>query len=164
MTGVAELETFARRLTEVQSRLWAFVYSLLADADLARDVFQETNRVLWEKRAEYDPSRDFAPWAFGVAKMQVRAARQKLARERLVFDGDVVDRLAETARQDDRQAALAHCLEKLPEAQRELVRRRYSARESIEQIARALDRTANAVAVSIFRLRRALAECIEAQA
>lgn len=163
MTAIAELETFAKRLTAFQSRLWAFVYSLMADADLARDVFQEANRVLWEKRDEFDAARDFAPWALGVARMQVRAARQKLARERLLFDDEAVERLAGVERRDDRQAALAHCIEKLPDAQRDLVRRRYGARESIDQIARALDRTANAVAVAVFRLRRALADCIEAQ-
>jgi len=31
-----------------------------ADAD---DVLQETNLVLWRKTADFDPAREFMPWA-----------------------------------------------------------------------------------------------------
>ena len=65
------------RLTEIQGRLFAYIYSLLADAEAARDVLQETNRLLWRRAGNYDAARDFLPWAMTHAFNQVRAARSK---------------------------------------------------------------------------------------
>lgn len=158
--------SFAETLAAQQSRLYAFVYSQLGDPELARDVLQETNRVLWENAAEFDASRPFLPWAFGVAKNQVRAARQRIGRERLCFDPDVAEALADrlethSLEVDRRQAALADCLDRLPLRQREVVQRRYGLSESLAEIAQALGRSASAVGVMLFRCRQSLAECIQ---
>lgn len=168
MNRVEELEPFVELLTRYQSRLYAFIYSLTADAEMAQDVFQETNIVLWRKSSEFDQDREFLPWAFAIARNQVRAARQKTSRDRLLFDEESVNRLADRAsdqgrRLDERQVALASCLQKLPDPQRELVGLRYQHGHSLERIGELLSRSANAIAVSIHRARQALARCIEQQ-
>ena len=159
-------EEFIRLLTAHQSRLYAFIFSLLADPNLVNDVFQETNVVLWRKAGEYDRDRDFLPWAFAIARNQVRAARQKIGRDRLCFDDQSMARIEEQVvrqieQHDERLAALATCLEKLAPRQRELLDRRYKAIESIDEIAAATRRTANAVTVAIHRIRQALGKCIQ---
>jgi len=158
-------EAFARLLTANQSRIYAFVFALVAEPHLAHDVFQETNRVLWEEAQSFDPQRDFLPWAFAIARNQVRAARQRSHRDRLHFDEDIVDRIADkmSARAenlDDRQVALAECLQRLPEHQRQLMQRRYASGESLQDIATSQSRSANVVAVTLFRVRQLLADCI----
>ena len=55
---------FVQLLTGLQSRLYAYLCTLLVRSDDARDVLQETNVVLWKKAADYDPTRPFEPWAF----------------------------------------------------------------------------------------------------
>ena len=50
--GIDASESFAKLVAQHQSRLWAFVFSIVAEPHLAADVFQETNRVLWEKAAQ----------------------------------------------------------------------------------------------------------------
>jgi len=168
MSKVDDLEPFIELLTRNQSRLYAFVYSLVGDAELAQDVFQETNMVLWRKADEFDSSREFMPWAFAIARNQIRAARQKRGRDRLLFDDEAMDRIAErlsqrSSRMDERQVALASCIQMLPEEQRDLVTMRYQDGCSLDRIAQQLDRTANSVAVAIHRLRQSLARCIESK-
>lgn len=168
MSKADDLERFVELLTRHQSRLYAFVYSLVGDAELAQDVFQETNMVLWRKADEFDCNREFVPWAFAIAHNQVRAARQKLGRDRLLFDDEAMDRIADrfsqrSPRLDERQIALASCIQMLPDQQRDLVTMRYQDGHSLEVIAERLSRTANSVAVAIHRLRQSLARCIESK-
>lgn len=156
---------FARLLTDSQAKLYAFVFAQMADPHGAHDVFQETNRVLWEQAANFDSSRDFLPWAFAIARNQVRAARQRTKRDRLCFDDQTVDRIADrmSARAeqlDERQVALASCLSRLADDQRDLIERRYARDESIRDIADRGSRSATAIAVALFRIRRVLADCI----
>ncbi len=162
----SQLESFGKLLTDHQSRLYAFVFTLVADAHLAYDALQETNRVLWENASEFDPEQPFLPWAFAVARNQVRTARQTRARSRLAFDEDVVERLADRATERAeqhgyRQIALAECLQAMSPKQRDLVTRRYQDGESVQDMAKALGRTASSLGVTMHRVRKALAICID---
>ncbi len=56
--------------------------------------------------------------------------------------------------------ALAECLQRLPNHQRQLVQRRYASGESVQDIASSQSRSANVVAVTLFRVRQLLADCI----
>lgn len=160
------IESFVESLTNNQSRLYAFIFSQLGDADVAGDVLQETNLVLWRKAAEFDSRRDFMAWAFAFAKNQVRAARQRGGRSRLLFSDEAVARLADravprAAQTDVRLVALAGCLETLSDTDRDLVRARYDRGHTMSETADASGRTASAVAVAIFRIRQSLARCIQ---
>lgn len=64
---------FVVLLTGLQSRICAYLCTLLARAEDARDVLQETDLVLWKKAADYDPARPFEPWAFRFAHWQALA-------------------------------------------------------------------------------------------
>jgi RNA polymerase sigma-70 factor (ECF subfamily) len=159
---------FVQLLTGVQSRLYAYICSMLADAAGARDVLQETNLALWDKAGEYDPARPFAPWAYRVAYLQVLAYRKRVARSRLVFDEQLVSELAEQtrARDDDldrRLEALHHCVGRLDEPRRELLDLRYARGESVDRIAGRLRKPPNVVAASLYRIRKALLGCIESR-
>jgi RNA polymerase sigma-70 factor (ECF subfamily) len=159
---------FVQLLTGVQSRLYAYICTLLCESAGARDVLQETNLVLWDKAGEYDPARPFLPWAYRIAYLQVLAYRKSCARSRLVFDDLLVSELAEeTTRHgadfDQRLEALGHCIGKLPAPRREMLDRRYGQGDSVEQIAERLRKAPNVVAASLYRIRKMLMECIESR-
>ncbi len=159
---------FVQSLTGVQSRLYAYICSLLGESAGARDVLQETNLALWDKARDYDPSRPFLPWAYKVAYLQVLAYRKRCARNRLLFDDHLVKELAEqvTSRDDDldlRLEALGDCMGRLPGPRRELMDLRYLHGETVEQIAKRLRKATNVVAASLYRIRKALLECIESR-
>ena len=66
---------YVELLTSSQGRLFAYIYSLTGDPEQTQDALQDTNRKLWLLMDEYDPRREFLPWAFKMAVNQVRAAR-----------------------------------------------------------------------------------------
>ena len=155
-----------QRLTGAQSYLYAFICSLLGGTREARDVLQETNLVLWKKSAEYDPARDFLTWAYTFARYQVMAHRKRVSRDRVVLDDDLLDRVAASAAGrhadlEDRLRALDDCIAKLPERQREVVRRRYERGEAVHAIAAELGQTATSLGVLLHRIRLALAKCVK---
>lgn len=156
---------FVQLLTGLQSRLYAYLCTLLVRAEDARDVLQETNVVLWKKSADYDPTRPFEPWAFRFAHWQALAWRKRQSRDRLVFDDTTFESLAGEVPQvgtaEDELRALEDCLGKLPEKQRQLIKRRYSGGESVNAIADAESKPANAVAALLYRTRKLLADCID---
>lgn len=159
---------FMQSLTGCQSRLYAYICTLTGEAAAARDVLQETNLALWDKSREYDPSRPFLPWAYRVAYLQVMAYRKRCVRSRLVFDDELIGELAVEAQGRDegddlRLEALGHCMDKLPEGKRELLDMRYLHGEAVERIADRLRKAPNVVAASLYRIRKALLECIESR-
>ncbi len=166
--GGGRTSEFMQSLTGAQSRLYAYICSLIGGAAGARDVLQETNVVLWDKAHEYDPGRPFLPWAYRIAYLQVLAYRKRCARSRLIFDEHLVNEVArEFLRRDDdhdrRLDALNHCMDKLTRPRRELLDRRYQRGETVDQIAARLRKTPNVVSASLYRIRKALLECIEAR-
>ena len=159
-------ERFVVQMTGCQGRLFAHILTQLGNVDQARDVLQETNLVLWRKRSDFTDGTNFRAWAFSIAQFQMRAYRQKMGRDRLVFDEAVVETLAEfSGRRDDayedRERALHQCLEKLSDRHRDLVRRYYADGVPVKAIADELGKTANALVQALHRVRQTLLRCIQ---
>lgn len=157
---------FAQLYAGGQSRLFAFICSLVGSHDLACDVLQETNIVMWEKQREFEIGTNFTAWSFRIAQYQVKAMREKQSRDRLVFSDEMLDLMAAESsvfseQYEKRQAALDYCLSNLPARQGDLVRQRYMHGVSVKRIAMKASRSANAVAVQLHRVRKALMECVD---
>lgn len=159
-------EQFVQQLIGCQTRVYTYILSLLGDRDLADEVLQETNLVLWRKAEEFEPGTEFGAWACTIARFQVLAQRQKLARDKLVFDDDVLDLVAARAieRLADvpaRQRALRRCLSLLTDEQRQMLLARYAEDGSVAKLAEELGRPAPSVSQSLYRVRQQLVTCIE---
>ncbi len=166
MSDPVATEQFVQKLAESQNRLYGYVYSLLGDHGRAADVLQETNLVLWRKLDEFAPNREFLPWAFTIARYQVLASIRDHKRDRVLLDAELAEKVAavaerESSKLDGVQAALRVCVEELSIPNRELIRRRYTQSESIADLAGAMDKTQSAIKVSLLRIRRRLADCIQ---
>ncbi len=157
---------FVQHLTGAQSALYAFICSLMGELEQAQDVLQETNVKLWRRAREYDASRPFLAWAYSFARWEVMAWRKKVQRSRLVLDDDLLDlvaaKLATPADVDGSLAALEKCLAHLPSKQREIVHARYEQGETVRAMAARMGQPENALAALLYRIRRALHECITA--
>jgi len=151
-----------------QPRLRALVRCLLVRASDVDDVLQEINAVLWEKADEFQPGTDFWAWASQIARFKALNQLRRYGRERLVFDEAVLEQLAnavETRLHDleRRRAALDHCLQQLPPAQRQLIDLRYSDDQTLQRIAQAIGRPEGSIRQTLYRIRQALLACIEGQ-
>jgi RNA polymerase sigma-70 factor, ECF subfamily len=165
-TDNKQTDSFLVLVTGAQRMLFAFILRLvpsLADAD---DILQETNVILWSKRAEFTPGTDFRAWAFRIAHYQVMAYRKRQSLDRLVFGDQLVERLATLGEGraralDDKRELLIECLQGLNESQRQLLDDRYGDGLSGEEIARKTGRNVDAVFQTLHRTRETLLRCIK---
>lgn len=161
-------EQFTRLWTEALPTVAGYVLAVVRDSHVAKDLVQETALVLLRKFEEWDSSREFLPWALGVAKLEILAHRRDTGRSRVIFDDALLDAITTSWAKiatavDDEQAALRDCLEKLAPHAREIVRLRYYDELKTPQIAEQLGSTAGAVRIALMRIREQLQSCVERQ-
>jgi RNA polymerase sigma-70 factor, ECF subfamily len=158
------VDLFVDQITSAQQGLFAFILTLVPNIADANDVLQETNLVLWRKRAEYRVTEDFRPWAKAIARYQVLAHLKQQHRSRLRFGESLLSTLAqETVVQDLESELLAMdgCVEELTPSNREMLQLRYSSELSVGEIAHRLGRSVGAVYDALYRIRGQLATCIQ---
>lgn len=161
-----DADELALQMAAIQPRLYGFILKRLADREQTLEVLQRTNLVLCRKADQFDRGSSFAAWAFTVAKFQVMAWRKSEGATRLIFTDRVVELLDrstddEVASVDQRIPVLRQCLQRLKDADRELIQRRYRDAQAIEPIAQSLSATVDAVAMRLSRIRKQLARCVE---
>ena len=158
-------DQFLRLFAAHEPALRTFVRSLLPSLADVSEVMQEVAVVLWQKFAEFDATRDFRKWAFGVARYQALAYLRDRARDRHVFDDELVGRLADEAvaagpRHEAQREALETCLQKLPAHQRELVLSAYTEGTRMDELAAQREQTAMSLYKLLHRIRQLLLECV----
>ena len=158
-------EDFVRTFAQHEPQLRAFVRSLLPGWDDVDEVMQETSLVLWRKWSDFDPTTSFARWGCVVARFEVLKHRRRKARDRHVFDPDLIELLAEEGAEEvdnfkSQQAALDQCIRKLPENQRRLIMSAYAPGRSIKELAEQAGKSATSVYKKVNRIRTALLECV----
>src|SRR5262245_12633322 len=102
MSASSARETESRKrlmalMTRHQRQIFAYIYTLVPDRPDAEDLLQETSVVICDKFDEFVPGTDFVAWACQIAWWRIRYARQKFARSKVVFDDDVLEKVAHTA-------------------------------------------------------------------
>ena len=96
-------------LTQHQRRIFAYLYTLVPDRHDAEDLLQETNLIICEKFAEFEPGTDFVAWACQIAWWQIRAARQKFARSKVIFDDTLLAEVAHIMAGNTKPGVLWRC-------------------------------------------------------
>lgn len=157
---------YVRLFLDVQPRVYGYIRTLIPQRADAENVLQDTAVVLWEKFNEYQPGTEFLHWAISVARYKVLAFQRDRQRNAVCFSEplfDVIDAAAaEFAQQSvDLHDAVEACLGKLPDADRELFKRRHSTDITVPKLAAELGRPVTTVYHAIDRIRRALVDCIE---
>jgi RNA polymerase sigma-70 factor (ECF subfamily) len=157
---------FAARLSQHQTQLFGYIYSLVRDLDDADDLFQQTSLVLWDKFEQYDPSRNFIPWACGVARLEVSNFLRSRRRQRLCFSDNLALILIEAHDEmvddplEERRVALAECMKKLRPTDQELLDTCYGHSVRIPDVAHDRGRSSQSIHNSLRRIRRTLFECV----
>lgn len=159
---------FICEVTRAQPMIAAYVRSLLPSHPDYMDIVQEVNITLWKKRKEFQPGTNFKAWSFKIARYHALNARRKLKTEgqRLIFDPDLLDKIAESAGNqpyqiEEQLTALQTCLKELRQKDRELLHMRYASQTSIETFARQNRRNPGTVRATLRRLRGILLKCVQ---
>lgn len=158
-------DRFVLLVIESQSRLYAYVLSLVLDRERARDIVQQTNLVLLEKESDFQHGTSFFAWAARVAYYEVLADRRRRVRDKLLFSDELLAAVAEESARvsgglEERVEALQHCLASLSAPHRDLLMQRYRPGGNVAKIAETLGKTPGAVSATLHRLRSSLIDCV----
>ncbi len=159
-------EEFLCSFLKSQYRIFAYILALVQDRGDAEDVFQETSLIIWREFASFDPDREFAPWALGIAKNQVLKFWRSRKQDRHIFSEVLIQQLAEDAmdtvlEREPRKRALRECIQDLTDRQKQLIEQFYGRRREAAVIAESWNRSVFTVYKSLKSLRKTLLQCIQ---
>ncbi len=157
-------EKFRENWVRWQPVIYGYIRTLVFHRADAEDILQKVAAILWQKIDQYEEGTHFNHWACQVARNVVLNHRKTSKRQRISFSSEMIQLLAEeeTDSEQSREEldALESCIEKLPPAQRALVRQRYSPGATNRSLAASKGLSESALSRTLARIRRALARCI----
>jgi RNA polymerase sigma-70 factor (ECF subfamily) len=146
-----------------------FLLFLTQSKEIADEMTQETFRVALAKGTDPGKGANYGAWLRSIAKNLVRNYQRKQHAQWLFFSSELVD-LAEQGflqaggvRDDYWEAlrsALLSCIQKLSDASRSLLLRRYKLRQTVKEIALGLGIEPNSLSKRLERIRQSLRDCI----
>ena len=159
-------ETVVRVLMSHRNRLSAYIWSIVGDAHLAEDVFQEVSMLAIRKGCEVADSDRLVVWLRRTARLKSLEACRKQRRSPLIDDSLLAEYDADWQRYDPLEEAelleaLHACLAGLTENNRRIVALRYGQGLKSSEVANSLQRTVAAVYRAIGRIHRAVADCMD---
>ncbi len=163
-------DQFVRLLISKRSVIIAYARSIVFDRDLAEDIYQNVVLVAMRKRSQIDRTDDPLPWLLGVTRLESLDALRKRKKHQAVFDDQLLDLLESTwikSIQEREQSdatpyeAIGHCLRKLTDRGRTIIKLRYVEGLKGEELANRLDAKLNTIYVALSRIHKQLRECIQ---
>jgi RNA polymerase sigma-70 factor, ECF subfamily len=158
-----------RVLLAEQTKVMAYLRSLVRRRDLVTDLFQEICVLAIQKRHEIADEEHLKKWMRTTARFQAMNLNRKREEFELSLDRDVIELMEPCWNSEDTTDqprifdALRHCMNGLSPAHRELLRRRFRAEQSYDEMAREMERSVNSLYAMFSRIYSALARCIALQ-
>ncbi len=149
-----------------ENSIRAFVRALQPSLSDADDVMQETFLTVSRKASTFEQGTNFVAWACGIARLKVLENFRQKKRANVLSEAAIIA-LAKDAPSaevlSEKEDALEGCLERLTPKIRDLLWRRYSRRQSSDEMAQAAGMTSTAVRVALSKARVALRDCINSR-
>ena len=163
-TNQAERQAQFMRLYVVhQAAIRAFIWPLVRRQEDVEEVMQNASLAAWNKFSELVDHQGFGGWFCVIAKFEVLNYRRKHARDRLVFDEDLLQQLADELLELDpleEQRQLQRCLELMTPTRRQLILKAYTHGKTTAALATELGKSQDALYQILSRTRKELAVCI----
>ena len=131
----------------------------------AEEVFQNTNVVLWNKFADFEPGSNFFAWASRIAYYEMLSLMKQKRRSR-TFSDEALELLADQAvtlsdQSSERYEALEECLAHLTAPIESCCNERYFYERPPKQIAAIQSRSVHSVYRALSRIHNALLNCVQ---
>lgn len=163
-------DTVVRMLVSGRSTLLGYIFSIVRDWGMADDIFQEVSILLLKKCDSIRNAGSFGAWVRSAARLEAMNFMRKRNRRPLPLGDaiqDVLDAVWETSEAEmpsDQLESLRACMKELTERARHILHLRYSKGIKGEALADFLQQPPNTVYVSLSRIHKKLAKCIEQRA
>ena len=149
-----------------QDELRRYLFLICPNQTAREDILQETNRVLLQKRNEFELGTNFGAWARKIAHFQLLShLKHRKTKSWLFFDSELIHLLARTAEEvdelaDRRKNKLSDCLAALSETDRALIKLKYEQELSLREISNLTGRSEGGLKQAFLRIRKSLGNCI----
>src|SRR5262245_12852703 len=119
-------DAVVREFLRERASLFAFVLSIVRDFDRAEDVVQETAVVGMEQAGDFEPGTDFGAWVRRIARNKIYNAN-RVTRRTVALSPAAIGAIEAAFAETDAGwfDALRHCMTKLADRAREIVRLHY---------------------------------------
>lgn len=166
MNQVVVDNVFFQQLLQHQGPLHAYVLSLVGNTTDARDLLQDINQCLLEKRESFTPGTNFLAWSRKVAFYKIQSYWRDTKRSRLLFDDELLGSMSETIENmpelyNEQIEALRSCITMLPDDKQTMMKQRYGQFMSLKGIADYWGKSEKAIGVMLLRIRLRLQDCIQ---
>jgi RNA polymerase sigma-70 factor (ECF subfamily) len=164
---------WARGVIEQNYRgLLAYAYAATGDEHLGRDIVQETFKVAYQKRHEYEPTSPLGAWLRGIARNLLKREAEKRPRSARILSLEALGGLegaadglqalhADDTYEENRLRALRDCMASLQGKTRELLELRYGRSLSLKQLSDKSGIGLSGVGMALARARAALSACVQ---
>lgn len=149
-------EAFAVLVGRYERSVRAAAMSIVRKPHTADDAAQEAFVRAWQQLAQLRNPRAFGPW---LMKITQRCALDSLKEQQSVKCSECLDSMAAQERNgqlDEKNQHLLETVQKLPEAQRQIVMLRYFGPHSVDELAALLNRSVGTVTKQLSRAHRRL--------
>ena len=157
---------FEEILEETQLPVRAYIAGMGVSPDDVDDVTQDVYVAFYKQKGELPADATPVQWLKGIARNLCLEHFRKSTRygERFTALAEILEQLPDSEESpvggDSFRDALLHCLSELSERHRELVNLRFRKNLPAKTIAERVKSTEQSVRVILFRVRKALKECI----
>lgn len=159
-------EQFVRLFVPMQPQLYGFIRSMVFNRADCDELLQEAITVAWRRFDTFEPGTRFDQWLYRIAFNQVRYFYQKQSRDFLRFSDTTLDLVSQTAwsavnKSGGHLEALESCLDKLPDADRDIVRRRQGHGVTNRSLAGELGMSESKISRTLNRIYTVLMLCVK---
>ena len=159
-------QQFSLLFSELQPSLLTSLQNVIQNADASKEILQNVAAVLWEKYSDIDDKVRFRKIAYTVMRYEILSYRRDKARNRLIFDENViallVDKSSVSQPQISReQELLEKHLEELTPEQKKLLFDAYQSDSQIQSMAKEQGKTPMALYKKLQKIRSKLLENIQ---
>ncbi len=158
-------DEFMQLYVPCQSRIYGYIRSLVLDRSDAEELLQEVASVLWRRFGEFEQGTHFDRWAYRIAYHQVLYHRRRQRTAARQLSEPVLELISARAANDvpemaEYHDALQECLAKLPEEDRQVLRRRFDEGATNRSLAATTGQSEWAIGRKLNKIYSTLLACI----
>jgi RNA polymerase sigma-70 factor (ECF subfamily) len=165
----ADVATIVQTLMQQRDSLFAYIWTIVRDVQLAEDTLQELSILAVRKGCEIeDPSR-LPAWLRRSARLKALELLRDRGRNPAILSDAVLDQLEgywserDSVATTDAAEALRNCLGKISDSNRRILVMRYVEDRKTGDIAQILGRKVDVVYTTLSRIHTALRKCVKAR-
>lgn len=148
-----------------QKSIYSFILAMVHNCPDADDIMQETVTLMWDRFDEFEPGSNFGAWGTKIARYKVLNYYGNKKKQAGQFSEAMLETIAGCALEklgemENRLTALQHCINKLSDRDRELIKARYEQNLAIKDIAVRVKRPLGGIYKAMARIHDALHRCI----